>query len=53
MRTTLTIDDDTVRRLKERAHRTGRSFIERGAPVYSTDADFGRFAGVEHVNPLG
>jgi toxin-antitoxin system PIN domain toxin len=27
--------------------------IELGSPVYSTDADFGRFAGVEHVNPLG
>jgi uncharacterized protein len=26
--------------------------IERGAPVYSTDHDFGRFPGVEHVNPL-
>lgn len=26
--------------------------IELGSPVYSTDTDFGRFAGVEHVNPL-
>jgi toxin-antitoxin system PIN domain toxin len=26
--------------------------IETGSPVYSTDADFGRFPGVEHVNPL-
>jgi toxin-antitoxin system PIN domain toxin len=26
--------------------------IERGAAVYSTDHDFGRFAGVEHVDPL-
>lgn len=26
--------------------------IELGSPVYSTDADFGRFPGVEHVNPL-
>jgi hypothetical protein len=26
MRTTLTIDDETARRLKDRAHRTGRSF---------------------------
>ncbi len=26
--------------------------IELGAPVYSTDHDFRRFAGVEHVNPL-
>lgn len=28
MRTTLTIDDETARRLKERAHRTRRSFKE-------------------------
>jgi hypothetical protein len=28
MRTTLTIDDDVARRLKEIAHRTGRSFKE-------------------------
>ena len=27
--------------------------IERGCPLYSTDNDFKRFAGVEHVNPLG
>jgi toxin-antitoxin system PIN domain toxin len=26
--------------------------IEYGAPVYSTDHDFGRFPGIEHVNPL-
>lgn len=26
--------------------------IERGAPIYSTDRDFGRFPGVEHVDPL-
>ena len=26
MRTTLTIDDETARRLREKAHRTGRSF---------------------------
>ncbi len=26
--------------------------IELGAPVYSTDNDFRRFEGVEHVNPL-
>jgi hypothetical protein len=26
--------------------------IEHGAPVYSTDHDFKRFPGVEHVNPL-
>jgi len=26
--------------------------LERGAPVYSTDYDFRRFPGVEHVNPL-
>jgi len=26
--------------------------IERGAPVYSTDHDFRRFPGVEHVDPL-
>jgi toxin-antitoxin system PIN domain toxin len=27
--------------------------IEYGYSVYSTDHDFKRFAGVEHVNPLG
>ena len=26
--------------------------IERGAALYSTDHDFARFSGVEHVNPL-
>lgn len=26
--------------------------IERGATVYSADADFGRFPGLRHVNPL-
>ncbi len=26
--------------------------IEHGAPIYSTDHDFKRFAGVEHINPL-
>ena len=26
--------------------------IERGAPLYSTDHDFRRFPGVEHVDPL-
>ena len=26
--------------------------IERGAPVYSTDHDFRRFPGVEHVDPI-
>jgi toxin-antitoxin system PIN domain toxin len=26
--------------------------LERGCDVYSTDADFGRFPGVRHVNPL-
>ena len=26
--------------------------IEYGCPVYSTDYDFGRFPGVEHVDPL-
>lgn len=26
--------------------------IERGATVYSADNDFGRFAGLRHVNPL-
>lgn len=26
--------------------------IELGAPVYSTDNDFRRFAGLRHVNPL-
>jgi predicted nucleic acid-binding protein len=26
--------------------------IEHGCAIYSTDHDFGRFAGVEHVNPL-
>jgi len=26
--------------------------VEQGAPVYSTDHDFQRFPGVEHVNPL-
>lgn len=26
--------------------------MERGATVYSADHDFGRFAGVRHVNPL-
>ena len=26
--------------------------IERGCPVYSTDHDFARFAGIEHVNPI-
>lgn len=26
--------------------------IEQGATIYSTDHDFGRFPGVEHVNPL-
>jgi toxin-antitoxin system PIN domain toxin len=26
--------------------------IERGAAVYSTDHDFQRFPGVEHINPL-
>ena len=27
--------------------------IELGAPIYSADHDFQRFAGIEHVNPLG
>lgn len=27
--------------------------IERGASIYSADHDFQRFAGVDHVNPLG
>jgi len=27
--------------------------IERGASVYSADYDFQRFAGLDHVNPLG
>lgn len=26
--------------------------LEQGAAIYSTDHDFGRFPGVEHVNPL-
>ncbi len=26
--------------------------IERGATVFSTDSDFGRFPGLRHVNPL-
>ena len=26
--------------------------IELGAPIYSTDHDFKRFPGIEHVNPL-
>ena len=26
--------------------------IERGCPVYSTDGDFKRFPGIEHINPL-
>lgn len=26
--------------------------IEQGAPIYSTDRDFGRFPGVEHIDPL-
>ena len=26
--------------------------IEHGCPVYSTDHDFKRFSGIEHVNPL-
>lgn len=26
--------------------------IERGASLYSTDHDFQRFAGVDHINPL-
>ena len=26
--------------------------IENGCTVYSTDHDFGRFPGIEHVNPL-
>jgi toxin-antitoxin system PIN domain toxin len=26
--------------------------LERGCDVYSTDADFGRFPGVRHLNPL-
>jgi len=27
--------------------------IEYGCPVYSSDYDFARFPGVEHINPLG
>ena len=27
--------------------------IEQGAPIYSADHDFQRFAGLNHVNPLG
>ncbi len=27
--------------------------IETGSAIYSTDNDFKRFSGVEHVNPLG
>lgn len=27
--------------------------IERGAPIYSADHDYRRFAGLDHVNPLG
>ena len=26
--------------------------LEHGCPVYSTDHDFKRFSGIEHVNPL-
>ena len=26
--------------------------LEQGAAIYSTDHDFGRFPGIEHVNPL-
>ena len=26
--------------------------VERGGTVYSTDRDYGRFPGIEHVNPL-
>jgi predicted nucleic acid-binding protein len=26
--------------------------IEHGAAIYSTDYDFKRFPGIEHVNPL-
>jgi len=26
--------------------------IELGAPIYSTDNDFRRFRGVQHINPL-
>jgi hypothetical protein len=25
--------------------------VEQGAPICATDHDFGRFPGVEHVNP--
>lgn len=27
--------------------------IERGAPICSADYDFRRFAGIDHINPLG
>ena len=27
--------------------------IEQGAPIYSADHDFQRFAGLDHINPLG
>ena len=27
--------------------------LEQGAAIYSTDHDFKRFPGIEHVNPLG
>ena len=41
----------TVGNLASDAHLAAMA-IERGCPVHSTDHDFARFAGIEHVNPI-
>jgi len=45
-------DSGTAANLTSDAHLAALA-IEHGATVYSADNDFRRFAGIEHVNPLG
>jgi len=47
----LTLAVGTAGNLTSDAHLAALA-IEHGSPVYSTDNDFKRFAGIEHVNPL-
>ena len=47
----LTLTAGTAGNLTSDAHLAALA-IEHGCAVYSTDNDFRRFAGVEHVNPL-
>ncbi|MDH3403964.1 MAG: type II toxin-antitoxin system VapC family toxin [Acidobacteriota bacterium] len=47
----LTLATGTAGNLTSDAHLAALA-IEHGCAVYSTDNDFKRFAGIEHVNPL-